>query len=86
MRSLQTFSVFFLAALLSGPFLMRAEEVPLIRADAGYASQYVFRGVERSGASAQAALELAREDFRGGLWSNLPFRSGDARELNLNVA
>jgi hypothetical protein len=86
MRSRQTFSVFFLAALLADPFLAGAEEMPLVRADAGYASQYVFRGVERAGASAQVALELARDDFHGGLWSNLPFGNGEGRETNLNAA
>jgi hypothetical protein len=86
MRSRQTFSVCFLTALLTGPFLVGAEEMPPVRADLGYASQYVFRGIGRTGASAQAALELAGNDFRGGLWTNLPFSAGQERELNLNAA
>ncbi len=86
MRSTQTFSGFFLATLLTGPFGVHAEEVPPVRTDVGYASQYVFRGVGRAGASAQAALELAGDNFRGGLWTNLPFESGEEREVNVNAA
>lgn len=86
MRSTQTFSVFFLAALLAGLLGAQAEEVSLVRADVGYASQYVIRGVARAGMSGQAALELAKDGFRGGLWTNLPFAGGREREADLNAA
>lgn len=83
MRSTLAFSSFFLAALLAGPFGLQAGEAPLLRTDLGYASEYVFRGVEQTGASAQATLEAARDDFRGSFWTNLPFAGGEERELNL---
>jgi hypothetical protein len=46
----------------------------------------VIRGVRRAGASTQAAVELAREGFSGGLWANVPLKRGTARELNLKAA
>jgi len=62
------------------------EEAPWLRVDLAYASSYVFRGVERAGDSAQTAVEFNRDGFRGGLWVNQPFRSGDTREVSLNAA
>jgi len=66
--------------------LMRAEEPPPLRMDATYVSSQVFRGVERAGDSAQAAVEFNRGGFRGGLWVNQAFDGGDTREVNLNAA
>lgn len=62
------------------------EEAPPLRLDLAYASNYVFRGVERAGDSTQAAVELNRGNFRGGLWINQPFDSGDTREVSLSTA
>jgi hypothetical protein len=86
MSSLQTFPGLWLAALLAIPPGARGEEPPAVRADFGYASRYVFRGVERAGQSAQAGVALARGIFSGGGWTNLPFKNGGAREMNLNAA
>ncbi len=62
------------------------EESPPLRVDVAYASRHVFRGVERAGDSAQAAVEFSRDSFRGGLWVNQPFAGDDPREVNLNAA
>jgi hypothetical protein len=86
MRSNQAFSIFFLATWLAGPLWVQAGEEPMLRADFDYATQYVFRGVPRTGASAQAAVVWARDNFRGGVWTNQPFRSGEEREVNLGAA
>ena len=72
--------------LLVGGRAWAQEEAPLLRMDLAYASSYVFRGVERAGDSAQAAVEFNRANFRGGLWINQPFTHGDTREVNLNAA
>jgi hypothetical protein len=74
-----------LAVLLAGPLGLRGDEPPAVRADFGYASRYVFRGVERAGASAQASVDLARENLSGGIWLNQPFANGQTRETNLNA-
>jgi hypothetical protein len=75
-----------LVAVMAIPVLASGEEPPAVRADLGYASHYVFRGIERAGDSAQVAVEGAHESWRGGLWTNLPFESGETRELSMNVA
>lgn len=62
------------------------DEAPPLRVDLLYASSHVFRGVERAGDSAQAAIEFNREGLRGGAWLNQPFERDDPSELNLNVA
>ena len=86
MRSTQTFSGLFLAALLVNPFFARAEEASPVRADLGFASRYVVRGLERAGASTQASFELSRDNLRGGLWTNAPFAGGVGREASLSAA
>ena len=75
-----------LTVLLASPLEARGEEPPVVRADLGYASHYVFRGIERASHSAQAAVEGTHESWRGGLWTNLPFESGETRELSLSIA
>ncbi len=86
MRFSQIFPVFFLTALLTWPLSARPEELSVVRADMGYASQYVVRGVARTGAAAQSALELDWSGFRAGLWTNQPFQAGEEREVNFNTA
>ena len=86
MRSTQTFSGLFLAALLVSPFFARAEETPPVRTEIDYASRYVVRGLERAGASTQATFEFSRDNLRGGLWANLPFAGGVGREASLTAA
>jgi hypothetical protein len=86
MTSCKTSLVLCLAAMLAAPLAAQVDEPPAVRADFGYASRYVFRGVERAGQSAQAGMELDRGNFRGGVWTNRPFESGEARETNLNAA
>lgn len=86
MRSTQTFSGLFLAALLLSPCGALTEEAPPVRTDLSYASRYVFRGLERAGGSTQATLEMARDSLRGGLWASLPATGDGAREVNLNAA
>jgi len=63
----------------------RGEEASPLRVDVAYASSHVFRGVERAGDSAQAAVEFNRDRLRGGIWVNQPFDRGDTREVNLNA-
>lgn len=86
MRSTQTFSGLFLAALLAGPFSAVAEEEPAVRADLNFASRYVFRGLEWAGASAQTAFKLSRDNLRGGVSANLPLTAHEGREVNLDAA
>lgn len=62
------------------------EEPPPLRMDVNYVSSHVFRGIERAGGSAQAAMEFNRDGFRGGLWVSQPFDGDDTREVNLNAA
>lgn len=75
-----------LAAMLVVPLGAQADEPPAVRVDFGYASRYVFRGVERAGQSAQAGVELNRENFRGGVWTNQPFESSGVHETSVNAA
>ena len=86
MRFLLAISRLSLGALLTGPLGALADALPAVRVDVTYASQYVFRGVERAGSSAQVAVELSRDDFRGGVWVNRPFAGGAGREVNVNGA
>lgn len=86
MRSTQAFSSFFLAALLARTLWAQTEEGPALRADFDYATQYVVRGVKRTGASAQASVEVVRDNLRAGVGGNLPFRAGEERETHLNAA
>lgn len=53
--------------------------------EVGYVSRRVFRGVERTGNSAQAAFELKRSGFRGGLRLNEPFAGGEPGEADLGA-
>lgn len=62
------------------------EEPSPVQAEVGYVSEYIFRGVERAGDSAQIALAFNRENFRGRLWASHPFDQNDARELSLRAA
>lgn len=62
------------------------EEAPPLRMDVSYVSSHVFRGIERAGDSAQAAVEFSRDSWRGGLWVNQPLDGEDIREVNLNAA
>lgn len=75
-------------ALLAGAARVAAQDSgePKVTADFGYASRYVFRGVERAGSSAQASIEYAERGFRGSVWTNQPFRSGDNGEIDLTAA
>ena len=57
-----------------------------VTADFGYASRYVFRGVERAGSSAQASVEYAAHGFRGSVWTNQPLRSEQDGEIDLTTA
>jgi hypothetical protein len=62
------------------------EEPPPVRVDFAYASKYIFRGVEQTGDSVQAAVILSRENFRGGLWANQPFDQNGVSEANVRAA
>ena len=86
MRSTQTCSGLFLAVLLVGVPALLAEEIPLVSADLGYASRYVFRGVEKTGVSTQAGLGFSQDNLSGGLWTNQPFQRREGNEVNLNGA
>ncbi len=86
MSPLRTLPGLSVTALLAAAPGLWADEPPAARADFSYASSYVFRGVERAGQSAQAGAELVRDDFRGGIWTNQPFKNSEASETNLNVA
>lgn len=86
MSSFKTLPGLCLAAMLAAPLGAPGDEPPAVRADFGYASRYVSRGVERAGQSAQAGVELAHQNFSGGVWTNLPCNRGGARETNLNAA
>ena len=86
MRSIQTFSGLFLAILLIGPLWAQTEETQWFRGDLDFASKYVFRGLERAGASTQATGEFSRDNLRGGAWINLPLAGGKGSEADLNVA
>lgn len=85
MRFRQKIPLVFLPALLAVPHGACGDEPPAVQLDFGYASRYVFRGVERAGSSAQAAVKINHDSFNGGVWTNLPFESGETREVNLHV-
>lgn len=70
-------------AVTAGP--AQDGERPPLRADLTYVSRHVFRGVERSADSLQAAVELNRESLRGRLWTSQPFDRGDTREVKLSA-
>lgn len=80
--ALRRIGLFFLLLLA----VRAQDELPPVRVDVGYASAYVFRGVERARDSAQAGLELNRGNFRAGAWLNQPFDGDDARETNVSAA
>lgn len=61
------------------------DEPPPLRVDVAYASSRVFRGVDRAGDSAQAAVEFNREGFRGGMWLSQPFDGGEPGEASFNA-
>lgn len=75
-------------SLLTGAARLVAQESgePKVTAEFGYASRYVFRGVERAGSSAQASVEYAANGFRGSVWTNQPLRSADSGEIDLTAA
>ena len=85
MRFRQKISRVLLGALWAGPLSVRGDDPPDVQADIGYASRYVFRGVERAGSSAQGGVEFNRDRFHGGIWVNLPFENGKTREVNLHA-
>lgn len=64
----------------------QADEVPVLRAEIQYASSQVIRGVQRTGAATQLAVEIARENWRGRIDGNQPFASGQERQLALGAA
>ena len=85
MRILKIFLGFMVAVLLAGPVVVRADEPPAVQVDFVSATRYVFRGVERAGSSAQAAVEFNRDSFHGGVGATLPFNRGETREVNLHA-
>lgn len=88
MKLARTSLVVFVFALLAGAARVAAQDSgePKVTADFGYASRYVFRGVERAGSSAQAAVEYAAKGFRGSVWANQPLRSRQGSEIDLTAA
>ncbi len=85
MRLPQTIAGLLLVVLPAVVGLAQDDEPPPVRVEAAYASRYVFRGIERAGDSAQVAVELSHDKFRGGLWANQPLDRGSPREVNLNA-
>jgi len=86
MSTLRTVPVLLLATMLAAWSSARGDEPPTVQADLTYASRYVFRGVVRADSSAQAGVEFNRDQFSGGVWTNLPLQGGGAREVNLHAA
>jgi hypothetical protein len=83
-RTLPGFAIAILLALPLGAGA--ADEPPAVLVDFSYASRSIFRGVERAGASAQAAVEFNREQFSGGVWASRPFARDGTGEVNLHAA
>ncbi|WP_438481039.1 hypothetical protein [Oleiharenicola lentus] len=54
-----------------------------VRAEAFYASSRVMHGVERANASALAALEFSRDQFRARAETSQPFERDDCRDYSL---
>jgi len=54
-------------------------------AGAGYASERVFRGVERSGAAAQGSVSISGDGFRGSVWTSQPFGRSEPGEIDLHA-
>ena len=76
------------ALLLALPGALAAQDgaEPVARADLGYASRYVFRGLTRAGASVQSGLEYEpNETLRASLWANAPFHRGETGELEASI-
>lgn len=86
MRFRQNAPFFLIVAALAGTLAAQSDEPPAVRLDFNCVSRYVFRGVERAGSSAQAAVEFNRDNFSGGVWTNQPFAGGETREADLHLA
>ena len=82
-RFLNVIGVFF---ALTGGMPAQGGEEPVVRADFGFASRQVFRGLVRAGPSAQGGAEFAARGFRAGVWGSLPFDSGETGELDFSAA
>jgi hypothetical protein len=75
----------FLAALFATGLAAGADETPWLRADLGYSSRLVSRGVALAGSSAQAGVEFSQDAFRGGVWSSQSFRSAEVSETDVTA-
>ncbi len=56
---------------LSAQWVPTASELS-VTSDITFASEYVYRGLERADQSFQPSIEVASGDFYAGLWTNLP--------------
>ena len=75
---------FISAAVVLGGTGLSAQWVPAVSdigvtSDVTFASEYIFRGVERADYSFQPAVEASAGDFYVGLWANLATANNDTR-------
>jgi hypothetical protein len=56
-----------------------------VTTDFGYATSYVFRGLQLSRHSLQPGITVERGNFSGGLWANVPTERGEAHEIDPSV-
>ena len=75
-----------LALLLAGSVGAQGGDDATVEADFGVASRRVFRGIERAGSSAQASVEIARDEFRAGISASQPFAADAGGEMTLSAA
>jgi len=75
-----------ISILTFGPAVSVAQDGELaLAATTGLATGYAYRGVERSSAAWQAALEGSLDGWRGRLWSNRPLDSAEPGELQSSL-
>lgn len=54
-----------------------------VTADFSYASEYIYRGIERSDAAFQPSVEVAVGDTYAGIWTNQPLLRNQNNEIDL---
>ena len=70
-----------LTGLALGATASNAQELT-VTANAGFETEYVFRGVELADDSYQASIDLAYGDYYASIWTNQPTADNEANEVD----